>query len=92
MQTIRPIAERIDVPFEDIKRQAARDYGVSIDNLAITVHEGHGVHTHDKDCRLIAGKCYSHHDDSDWIVFVIYDGFHRADYGVIDGSFSLWAD
>jgi hypothetical protein len=94
VQTVKPIADRADIPFDAIKRQAAKDYGVPIDDLQVSVQEGHGIHSHGNgnDCRLFGGECYSRHNNSDWIVTVVYDGYHEAVYGVLNGAYSLWMD
>lgn len=90
MQQLADIKQRKDVPFDAIKRRASVDYGVPIESIHIvSVEDGYGLHIHDDKCDP---QCFREHDNSDWIVTVVYDGYHEAVYGVLNGEFELWLD
>lgn len=79
-----------ELPLGAILQDCADIHDVPLEDITVLkIEEGNGTHVCDDKCR---DECWSHFDNSDWIVWLCYDlnrGW-QAIYGVYQGKPDLW--
>lgn len=82
--------------WDAIVQEACQAYNVTPGDIQqISVEPGYGRHVHDSQCGYKDGdnlSCMRNCEDSDLIVEIQYDGFHRAIYGIVDHKPVIWMD